>query len=306
MFMQSAAMALGFGSFFQYGKRKMSAMSNEEFNALTPEELTAQLMSSINNMIPTVEQSFKQMEQMNVMILQAMAKYFDQAIGFLNEWIKGGQAGLVHNIEHGTEQITTGIEDIFKFEGSDIPDFIQTAGGDPLPEETIVDKPILTDTKSLTANEKWATKWFSSSSGSIQGKWDILSLKSITLAELKYLAKIFSKGLLPKASSFKWGTVMSKKLLKLNPKKLTPVELKVKTETAITKSGATGTVKTIAFMWSKLGMLLRMYLKTKINKRKKAFEFYAKQFNQYVASVSQPKLQINAEKSLVRGFLVPK
>ncbi len=100
MFMQSAAMALGFGSFFQYGKRKLSAMSNEEFNALTPEALTSQLMSSINNMIPTVEQSFHQMEQMNVMILDAMAKYFDQGVQFLGRWISGGAANLTSNIQN--------------------------------------------------------------------------------------------------------------------------------------------------------------------------------------------------------------
>ncbi len=94
MFMQSAAMALGFGSFFQYGKRKISSMSNEEFNALTPEALTSQLLSNVNNMIPTVEQSFKQMEQMNVLILDAMAKYFNQGVQKLEQWLQGGAGNI--------------------------------------------------------------------------------------------------------------------------------------------------------------------------------------------------------------------
>ncbi len=89
MFMQSAAMALAFGSFFQYGKRKLSAMPNEEFNALTPEALTAKLMSNVNNMIPTVEQSFKQMEHLNIAILEAMAKYLGQGIDYFAGLLSG-------------------------------------------------------------------------------------------------------------------------------------------------------------------------------------------------------------------------
>ncbi len=114
MFMQSAAMALGFGSFFQYGKRKLSAMSNEDFNALTPEALTTQLMSSINNMIPTVEQSFKQMEQMNVMILNAMATYFTQGVEYLGNFLSGkavpttigGSTFSPSNIPSGLAEVT--------------------------------------------------------------------------------------------------------------------------------------------------------------------------------------------------------
>ncbi len=98
MFMQSAAMALGFGSFFQYGKRKISSMSNEEFNVLTPEALTSQLMSSVNNMIPTVHESFHQMEQMNVMILEAMSKYFSQGVEFLDKWIIGRGENFISNL----------------------------------------------------------------------------------------------------------------------------------------------------------------------------------------------------------------
>ncbi len=113
MFMQSAAMALGFGSFFQYGKRKLSAMSNKEFNALTPEALAAQLMSNVNNMIPTVEQSFKQMEHMNVLILEAMAKYFDQATSFLFKWLKGGAAQASENFSQEFQDIGTGITNFF-------------------------------------------------------------------------------------------------------------------------------------------------------------------------------------------------
>ncbi len=39
MAMQSGAMALEFGTYFQYGKRRISAMDNDEFNALKPGDI---------------------------------------------------------------------------------------------------------------------------------------------------------------------------------------------------------------------------------------------------------------------------
>ncbi len=111
MFMQSAAMALGFGSFFQYGKRKISSMSNEEFNALTPEALTAQLLSNVNNMIPSVQSSFKQMEQMNVLILDAMANYFSQGVAKLDQWIRGRGENLLSNLTPPPQTSTAGAGD---------------------------------------------------------------------------------------------------------------------------------------------------------------------------------------------------
>ncbi len=116
--MQSAAMALAFGSFFQYGKRKISAMGNDEFNILTPEMLASDLSQSVSNMIPSAAESFKQMETMNIMVLDSMAKYFDQSIQYLDKWIKGGQKNLTNNLGLG------------EFTGDDIPDYIPTAGAD--------------------------------------------------------------------------------------------------------------------------------------------------------------------------------
>ncbi len=82
MFMQSAAMALAFGSNFQYGKRKISSMSNEDFNKMSALDMNIDLANTVNAMIPNVEQSFKQMEKMNITILDSMARYFAQAIEF--------------------------------------------------------------------------------------------------------------------------------------------------------------------------------------------------------------------------------
>ncbi len=180
MFMQSAAMALGFGSFFQYGKRKVSAMSNEEFNVLTPEALTAQLMSSINNMIPTVEQSFHQMEQMNEMILQAMAKYFDQAVGFLDRWITQRGQNFVSNIQSGIvdpiAEIPGNIEDFYKNQIA-TEDFGTAAGADSPYAAQTQDQPT---TIKLNAYEQWASRWINYRNSSA-------NFSSATVKELRYM-----------------------------------------------------------------------------------------------------------------------
>lgn len=60
-FMATQSMVMGdaFGRSYQYGKRKISAMTNEEFNALTPEMLTQEILSQYKNMIPHLKQSIQ-------------------------------------------------------------------------------------------------------------------------------------------------------------------------------------------------------------------------------------------------------
>ncbi len=60
---QSFAMGQAFGTSFQYGKRKISSMSNEEFNKLTAQQAHAEIQSDIRDMIPSMNQSFKTMEK---------------------------------------------------------------------------------------------------------------------------------------------------------------------------------------------------------------------------------------------------
>ncbi len=84
MAMQSAAMANAFGTFFQYGKRKISSMTNEDFNKLTPDDLTQMNLQTTKDMIPHLETSFKQMDELNRAVLHA----FGDFIGNANEVIK--------------------------------------------------------------------------------------------------------------------------------------------------------------------------------------------------------------------------
>ncbi len=80
MMWQSAAIAVGFGTMFQYAKRKISAMSNEEFNTINPVDLINQDYENILDAIPS---SFKRVEALNVEIMQHMNIMLDQAVKFL-------------------------------------------------------------------------------------------------------------------------------------------------------------------------------------------------------------------------------
>ncbi len=80
MGMQSGVMAQQFGVNFQYGKRKISAMSNEEFNKLTPEQLQIDFSKQITGMIPTWEQSLKEMRPFQRMIFVEMLAAFKEAV----------------------------------------------------------------------------------------------------------------------------------------------------------------------------------------------------------------------------------
>ncbi len=54
---QSLIMGESFGKGFQFGKRKISAMSNEEFNALKIENVASEMFASYKNILPELKQS---------------------------------------------------------------------------------------------------------------------------------------------------------------------------------------------------------------------------------------------------------
>ncbi len=71
---QSFAMGQAFGTSFQYGKRKISSMSNEEFNAMDAEALHKQIQSDIREMIPSMNQSFATMEKFQSEVVNSIIK----------------------------------------------------------------------------------------------------------------------------------------------------------------------------------------------------------------------------------------
>ncbi len=60
-FMAAQSMLMGdaFGRSFQYGKRKISAMSNEEFNVYNPKDMISEMTTTYNALIPELSQMIK-------------------------------------------------------------------------------------------------------------------------------------------------------------------------------------------------------------------------------------------------------
>ncbi len=69
---QSMLMGDAFGKAYQYGKRKISAMSNEEFNALTPELLGKSIVTDYNAIIPSLEEAVQSSTEFQRIIIQEL------------------------------------------------------------------------------------------------------------------------------------------------------------------------------------------------------------------------------------------
>ncbi len=81
MGIQSSVMAKQFGENFQYGKRRISAMSNEEFNKLTPAKLQDNANKELKAMIPSMEQSVIEMRTFQTFLIKEFLQMLNDAIG---------------------------------------------------------------------------------------------------------------------------------------------------------------------------------------------------------------------------------
>ncbi len=80
MGIQSAVMAKQFGENFQYGKRRISAMSNAEFNKLTPQKIQEQANLELKAMIPSMQQSIIDMNEFQKFVIQQFVKVMEDLI----------------------------------------------------------------------------------------------------------------------------------------------------------------------------------------------------------------------------------
>ncbi len=71
---QSLAMGEAFGKGFQYGKRKISSMSNEEFNALDFKGLSESLATDYQVLIPSLVQSIQASDKLQSAVIQEMGQ----------------------------------------------------------------------------------------------------------------------------------------------------------------------------------------------------------------------------------------
>ncbi len=106
---QSFAMGEAFGKGFQYGKRKVSSMTNEEFNTKTGASLYAETTVDINNMIPSMKNQMSNFALLQSDIIKEMIGYLrqlpsDVVSGLLGG---GGSAGSVGENAAGSPYLPT-------------------------------------------------------------------------------------------------------------------------------------------------------------------------------------------------------
>ncbi len=294
---QSFAMGMGFGTSFQYGKRKISSMSNEEFNAATPVSIHEDLQADIRAMIPSMNASFHRMEQFQIDILDSMGRTLIKAVerffgiigptGFSGSG--AGPGGV--NPYVGTGGPGGG----FSFE--DITGLTPGSEYAPAGEDSGI-TPAITDVSELSPYEKWAARW-------INYIRSTANFTSATIAELRFMLDKISAGQGGKTTKWR-STILQiwEQKIKDKPPKDTPDE-------AIVKSGATGLVKEIAIQFNSMKVALANMFRTNFtsamkNQNKKFFFIHAKKYNQLVAQNRMPNLQIDTAKSIAARRLIPK
>ncbi len=77
---QSFIMMYEAGAAWQYGKRKISAMSNEEFNKLTPLLLLQEHTQLLRSAIPTIQDSMEDMSPLVKTIMVQFGEYIAEAV----------------------------------------------------------------------------------------------------------------------------------------------------------------------------------------------------------------------------------
>ncbi len=293
---QSFAMGHAFGTSFQYGKRKISSLTNEEFNALNVTDLHDTLQADIRAMIPSMNESFHRMESFQIEIITSM----------LNTIIKAGDAFFKFVTSTGAKAQDQGTGQNF------LDAFLKDIN--PLPE-AFADDSTFTPTIELSTTqditnlnpiEKFAFKWMNPNTG-------IANYQSMSQKEGLYILKQMSAGTLKRFSQFRSGLL--RHVDSLNPKKLTAAEQSALTEAAINKS-STGLVHQIATMYNELNRALQALLNPKfkagqdkairLNQLKSQFFAMVKAFNQLVIINKKPGLRINTLKSIQQKRLVPK
>jgi len=86
-FMGAQSLVIGkmFGEGFQYGKRKISAMPNDEFNKLTFQDMMSNARSEMQASIPTMQAALRDMQPLVETVVQEFFAYIKQIAAMLPE-----------------------------------------------------------------------------------------------------------------------------------------------------------------------------------------------------------------------------
>ncbi len=110
-FMGAQSLVLGkqFGEGFQYGKRKISAMSNEEFNKVTPAKLAQDNARELREMIPSMKASITDMRDFQSFIVHELIETAKQLPNDIFQGVTGATGDLsTQNIFKEVVKSTTG------------------------------------------------------------------------------------------------------------------------------------------------------------------------------------------------------
>ncbi len=132
MVAQSLAMMEAAGKGWQFGKRKISAMSNEDFNKLTPHKILEDSLGEYKLMIPSMTQAFDESRLLQTKIIEVMVGYAVQLLSDIEKGLKAALSGHQH-----TEGLQTAIKNPF------VSSFLTPAIIPPVPTEDLIP---LTDT----------------------------------------------------------------------------------------------------------------------------------------------------------------
>ncbi len=99
MGIQSMVMAKQFGENFQFGKRRISAMSNEEFNKTTMTTMLEETRSELKSMIPNMQQSIADMRPMADFIIKEFMQYWKQLVDLGFQVGSAGAGGVAAAVQ---------------------------------------------------------------------------------------------------------------------------------------------------------------------------------------------------------------
>ncbi len=275
-FMGAQSLIIGkqFGEGFQYGKRKISAMTNEEFNKLTPQKIAHDSAKELNEMIPEMKASITDMRHFQSFIVNeliATAKQLPQDIfgeGTEGRGVVEGQFGLRGALGISDEGF---IKDAQKFYQQQIS------------QETGAGRAAATSRQETTRNFSY--------------------LRTVTLGSLQ------TQQIRRRGTDIELEQAIFREIQRriaadpniLNPP--TPVAANI--PETITQT-STGLARDIALHYAKVVRSMTSYRRKPTRQNQTVFLSFARFYNRFVAQNRRSNLQVDTAKSLAAKRVIPK
>ncbi len=295
---QSMIMGDAFGKAYQYGKRKISAMSNEEFNKLDADGLGKQLLEDYTLIVPHLKQAVHQSREFQSLIIQELGEIIKSLPQELINLLNPEQSPTLSS--GGTDSNGSLLQSLLSFMIGSGAAGLQQSGsvGGQIIGQAFGDNPPPGQTEGppsppeINAYEQWASRWINYTKSTA-------NFTSATIGELRFMLDKIAAGLGGKTT--KWRSTILQIWEQKNADKITKTP-----EQAIGDSGATGIVKQIATLYATLQNIMKMLVQKRTWQVEKLFLKHAKIYNQFVALNKKPGLQIDTAKSIAQRRLIPK